>query len=130
MQISAGPAPRFTQNLAAARDELAHVRSAPIDTQQRVDIALGHLHGASSSIHQALAGADDLPAGTPSGATTFPRQAVELLQAASTELGRASSGKSFDVPVVKESVNDAIGRLKLAIGLVIHPPSEHVHDGS
>lgn len=121
---------QYTQQLAAARDELAYVRRAPLDTPQRVDIALGHLHGASSSIHEALAGAGSLPGDLPGGVTSFPREAAGHLHNAADEVARATQGSPVDLALVERSVDSAIGKLQQAIGLVAHPPSDVVYDGS
>jgi hypothetical protein len=121
---------QFVQRLAAARDELAYVRRAPLDTAQRIDFALASLHGASASIHEALAGADALSPGLPGGVTSFPREAAALLHAAADEVTRATTGSPVDDGLVERSVQSAIGRLQQAIGLVTHPPTDVVYDGS
>jgi hypothetical protein len=124
------PAHQYTQQLAAARDRLAYVRQAPLDTPQRVDIALAHLHGATSGIHQALAGADQLPRDLPGGVTSFPREASTHLRTAVDEVLRATTGSPIDGALVTRSVDTAIAGLQRAIGLVVHPPSNQVYDGS
>jgi hypothetical protein len=121
---------QFIQRLAAARDELAYVRASNLDTPFKVDAALGHLYGASSSIHEALTGAATLPAAVPSGAASFPREAVALLRTAADEVARATAGSPVDAALVDRSVQSAIGRLQQAIGLIAHPPTDVVYDGS
>lgn len=121
---------QYTERLAAARDELASVRQAPLDTPQGVDDALGHLFGATATIHEALAGAGTLPDTIPGGATSFPRTAAAHLHDAAHEVARATTGSPVDQVLVERNVQAAIARLQQAIGLVVHPPSGLVHDGS
>ncbi len=121
---------RYTTPLRGAVDELAHIRSMPLDSPVRHDLALMHLGRISGSIHDALAHASVLPASIPSGATSFARDAAGLVRRAADEVLRASEGLSFDIPVIRSSAQGAIDRLTSAVRLVTSPPSTQVFDGS
>jgi len=126
----ASPTAAYSQCLSAARDRLAYVANAPLDTPARVDFGLSNLHTAAASVHDALSGAANVDTTLPSGVMSFPREAATYISRAIEELARSADSRPLDAAAVHSRAQTAIDRLQLAIGLIAHPPSNETFDGS